>query len=308
MIDNCLSALLERLNERGYSFVTPTPVTHARVLARPDRRQAQCLEDVLGWSLPFRAGSIDPRIEQLLDDAQVIERKDGSMRSLVRVSSLQQRLFLHSAFPTDAPDAVFFGPDSYRFADLVTAEIAGCGLEAGQLIVDVGTGAGVGAIVAARLCPEAAVAMTDINPAALRLARINAEAVGVDAMALHTEQLDGIEGSIDVALANPPYLLDAGERKYRHGGGALGGQVTLDMAGFILPRLAPAGRLILYSGSAIVRGEDRMRQALAALADVNDCRLRYREIDPDVFGEELDSPAYAEVDRIAVIAAVFEQR
>jgi len=307
MIDNYLIALLERLNERGYGFVTPTPVTHARVLARPDRGAAQGLEDVLGWSLPFRPGSIDSRIEQLLDDAQVIERKDGWMRSLVRVSSLHQRLFLHSAFPTDAPDAIFFGPDSYRFADLVTAELAGCGLEAGQLIVDVGTGAGVGAIVAAGLCPEAAVAMTDINPAALRLARINAEAAGADAMALLTERLDGIEGSIDIALANPPYLLDAGERTYRHGGGPLGDQVTLEMTGFILPRLAPAGRLILYSGSAIVRGEDRMQQALAALADVNDCALRYREIDPDVFGEELDSPAYAEADRIAVIAAVFER-
>lgn len=308
MIDNCLIALLERLNERGYGFVTPTPLTHERVLARPDRREAKDLEDVLGWSLPFRPGSIDPRIEQLLDDAQAIERKDGWMRSLVRVSSLHQRLFLHSSFPTDAPDAIFFGPDSYRFADLIASELAGCALEAGQLIVDAGTGAGVGAIVAADLCPEAAVVMTDINPAALRLARINAEAARIEAMALQTGRLDGIEGSIDIALANPPYLLDARGRAYRHGGGPLGAQVTLDMTAFILPRLAPAGRLILYSGSAIVRGEDRVQQALAALAQANDCRLRYREIDPDVFSEELDNPAYGEVDRIAVVAAVFERR
>ena len=31
-------------------------------------------------------------------------------------------------------------------------------------------------------------------------------------------------------------------------------------------------------------------------------RFDYRELDPDVFGEELDRPAYAHVERIAVVA------
>ena len=34
------------------------------------------------------------------------------------------------------------------------------------------------------------------------------------------------------------------------------------------------------------------------------CSLDYRELDPDVFGEELDRPAYRDVDRIAVVAAI----
>lgn len=307
MDETRLIALLGRLKECGYRFVTPTPATHARVLARPDRREARNLEDVLGWSLPFQPGSLGPGIETLLDDCGVLKRRDGVLFSLVRVSSLHRHIFLHSSFPTDTPDAVFFGPDSYRFADLIAAELGGCTLEAGQLIVDVGTGAGVGAIVAAGLCPDAAVAVTDINPVALRLARINAEAAGVDVMTLHTDRLDGIEGGIDLALANPPYIMDAQERLYRHGGGPLGGQVTLNMVGFILPRLVPTGRLILYSGSAIVHGEDGLQQALSLLSKANDCSLRYREIDPDIFSEELDDPAYAEVDRIAAVAAVFER-
>ena len=33
----------------------------------------------------------------------------------------------------------------------------------------------------------------------------------------------------------------------------------------------------------------------------------YREIDPDVFGEELDAPAYANAERIAAVALVAEQ-
>lgn len=69
-------------------------------------------------------------------------------------------------------------------------------------------------------------------------------------------------------------------------------------------RLAPGGRVILYTGSAIVRGEDRLRDALEALAGERGLKLRYREIDPDIFGEELEQPAYAGVDRIALIAAV----
>jgi hypothetical protein len=30
----------------------------------------------------------------------------------------------------------------------------------------------------------------------------------------------------------------------------------------------------------------------------------YRELDPDVFGEDLDEPAYAQVERIALVGAV----
>ena len=48
-----------------------------------------------------------------------------------------------------------------------------------------------------------------------------------------------------------------------------------------------------------------MREALGRLADERDLALRYREIDPDVFGEELEQAAYADVDRIAAVGAVF---
>ena len=34
------------------------------------------------------------------------------------------------------------------------------------------------------------------------------------------------------------------------------------------------------------------------------CPFSYREIDPDVFGEELDAPAYAHAERIAAVALV----
>ena len=34
---------------------------------------------------------------------------------------------------------------------------------------------------------------------------------------------------------------------------------------------------------------------------------RYRELDPDVFGEELEEPAYAEAERIAAVALVVQR-
>jgi hypothetical protein len=306
--DAALLRLIETLKRRDYRFVTPTPATHARVVARPDLRVARDLADVLGWSLAFAPSLLDSEILGLLDAGGAIEPAgEGRLRSTLRVSWLRERLYLHSAYPTEAEDSVFFGPDSYRFADLIAAEAASA-VPPGATIVDIGTGAGVGAIVAADLCPGASVAMTDVNAKALRLAAINARAAGFEIGAIQSDNLDDIDRPIDLALANPPYIVDHGERTYRDGGGMLGGEVSVEMARMAAARLASPGRLILYTGSAIVRGEDRLARALEALAAQHDCVLRYRELDPDVFGEELERPAYAEVERIAVVAAVFTKR
>ena len=51
--DRALLDLLGLLKAEGYHFVTPTPATHARVLARPGKDRARDLRDVFGWSLPF---------------------------------------------------------------------------------------------------------------------------------------------------------------------------------------------------------------------------------------------------------------
>ncbi|KKC25762.1 methyltransferase [Sphingomonas sp. SRS2] len=306
--DMALLALLAQLKSRGYHFVTPTPASHARVVARVDRRVARSLRDILGWSLPFEPSLPDPAILATLDGAGAIESVGGGLlHSRVRVSSLQNELFLHSAYPTDARDAVFFGPDSYRFADLICAELGRRPPNHGAHIVDIGTGAGVGMVAAARICPGASLTMTDINPKALRLAELNLASAGLRARAVLSGDLTCITDPIDIALVNPPYIFDAAGRDYRDGGGMHGGSVALDMARGAVNRLAPGGRLILYTGSAIVDGEDRLGRALADLASETGCALRYREIDPDIFGEELDQPAYADVERIAVISAIFDR-
>lgn len=303
--DEPLVRLLSELSRRRYRFITPTPATHKRVIARPGRSQAHDLAGVFGWNLPFAADLLDPSLQHWLCETGVIERCGETWRSKVRVSSLGGDLFAHSAFPTTEGDAVFFGPDSYRFAALIEAELARAAPGNVGSVLDIGTGSGVGAIVAAQHSGAARIVGTDINPDALRFARINAEAAHVR---LETRDPQGDvrrADRFDLVLANPPYIIDPKGREYRDGGALHGGEVSLEMAEQAVARLSDAGRFVLYTGSSIVGGEDQLKSALTVLAERTGLNFRYREIDPDVFGEELDGEAYRDVDRIAVIAAVF---
>ena len=75
------------LRDEGYSFVTPTPETHRRVLNRGG--EARGLRDVFGWSKPFAPGFLPRRIEALLDSAGALRRDGALLRSTVRFSSLE---------------------------------------------------------------------------------------------------------------------------------------------------------------------------------------------------------------------------
>jgi hypothetical protein len=68
-----------------------------------------------------------------------------------------------------------------------------------------------------------------------------------------------------------------------------------------LPRLRSGGKLVLYTGVAILQGDDPFHDTAATKLTEWEGSWRYREIDPDVFGEELDEPAYADADRIAAV-------
>ena len=302
--DQALLALLGELARVGYRFTPPTPETHRRVIAR--RERAETLRDIFGWSLPFAREVVAEPLWRLLDRAGMIGRHaDGFFKSKVRVASIEDALFLHSAFPTEAEDSVFFGPDSYRFVDFVELEMAGRDLPAE--LVDIGTGSGVGGVMAALGKAGVRAVLTDINPAALRLAAINARHNGVEAVIRSGSGVEPVDGPIALAISNPPFLKDRSGRAYRDGGGMLGAQLSLDWAVATAAKLGPGGRMLLYTASAIVAGNDPLREALAAALQRSGCRLRYKEIDPDIFGEQLDEPGYEEVERIAAVGVVIER-
>ncbi len=300
MNEAALLRLAEWLRDHGYHFVTPTPATHARVNARPGNAWARDARDVFGWSRPFRDGVLPDDLLSLMRDAGVLaEDGPGSWRSLVRLSSLDGLLFLHSAYPTQAADSVFFGPDTYRYAVAISAWLD----QAGPIrrAVDVGCGAGPGALVIARARPGAEVTGVDINDAALQMTRVNAALAGHPVTAAHSDLLSGVDGAFDLVVANPPYLADPAERAYRHGGGELGAALSLAIVEVALPRLTPDGTLLLYTGVAIVNGHDPFKAAAMKRTDAHDVVCRYREVDPDVFGEELDHDPYRTTDRIAAV-------
>jgi hypothetical protein len=89
----------------------------------------------------------------------------------------------------------------------------------------------------------------------------------------------------------------------------IGARLSLDWAVEGARKLAPGGTMLLYTGSPIVAGEDALLTAMADAVDEAGCTLSYQELDPDIFGEELDNAAYAEakVERIAAIGAVIRK-
>ncbi len=301
-----LLGLARKVQATGYHFVTPTPATHARVLARAGRVVARDLRDVFGWSLPFGADVVPDDLRSAMAEAGVLAAEGGGWRSLVRISSLDGMLFLHSAYPTVAADSVFFGPDTYRFAGAIAGVLARPARPV-RRAVDVGCGAGPGAVLVARAHPGAAVFGVDINPAALRLTRANAGLAGVAVQAVDSDLLRGIPGQFDLIVSNPPYLVDPGARAYRHGGGPLGAGLSLAILDAAMERLAPGGTLLLYTGAAMIDGRDPFREAAEAVLAGSGLAWRYHEIDPDVFGEELEAGVYCAAERIAAVALTVEK-
>jgi release factor glutamine methyltransferase len=308
--DRSLLELGRALKSLDYRFTTITPASHARVIARRSS-QPPSLTDIFGWSRRFRPGEMDDEFCRLSSAAGILEPCGQWFKSSVRFSTLGNQLYVHSAYPTDQADAVFFGPDTYRFARTIGTAIAGMRLHRRRRlrILDVGAGSGAGGLHAAALASQISptVTLTDINRRALRYCRVNAALNGIDGVdVLASDLFATISGSYDLIIANPPYLVDKLERTYRHGGGDLGSDLSLRLVEAGVPHLAPGGRLVLYTGSAIFGGRDFFRETLSSRLRGRALRMTYEEIDPDVFGEELDHPPYDRADRIAVVSVVVD--
>ena len=288
---DALARLGRALLDEGYRFITPTPETHRRVLARGGA--ARTLRDVFGWSQPIAAERLPAQVRAIAEQAGVLLDSGGLVRSKVRFSSIGDMLFAHSSYPTVSADSVFFGPDTYRFAALCLSR-----LESPGHLADVGCGSGAGGLLLAGRARS--VQLVDINPAALRFAASNAALNRVTARCAESDVLSGTIGRLDTVIANPPYLADDLGRTYRDGGGQLGCALSVRIARESLERLAPGGRLLLYTATPVIDGSHALYPDLEPL--LRHTRFDYRELDPDVFGEELERPAYARAERIAVVA------
>jgi len=289
------------LRSEKYRFTAVTPATHRRVLQH--LQGPATLQSVFGWNRPFKRDGVAAHILDLLEEADALEETNGIYRSKVRYATIDDLLFVHSGFPTTEHDSVFFGPDTYRFARLLRTSLIDMPANRPLRLIDVGSGSGAGGIYAAGLLGgRTDLILADINRKALTFSAVNAALNDLPyAQTLFSDVLDGIEDDADLIIANPPYLVDEEQRLYRHGGGELGIALAVRIAEQSLARLRPGGCLVLYTGTPIIAGVDSFFQSVRPLMQPHGLQFVYEEIDPDVFGEELDRQTYAHADRIAVV-------
>jgi len=304
-LDEAVLALLGHLAARDYRFVTPNRGTHALVRRRAEVAGPDLLRDAFGWVRAFPPGALPPALEDVLLTADLLERRNGLLRSRLRVSRVGELLFAHSA-PGAGKSAVFLGPDSYRYARFLSQVLAGS--QPAPVALDIGVGAGVGGLTLLTHGFAGRVLGSDVSPFALRLATLNARHAD---LALETVPCSGIPARpdrFDLIVANPPFIAGDSGVTYRDGGELYGAALALEWARAGVSRLTGGGRFLLYTGAPVVGGVDLVREALSDLASATGLRLSYDEIDPDIFGSSLSLPAYHDVERIAAVGAVISAR
>lgn len=308
--DHPLVRLGRLLQHAGYAFTTISPPSHRRVNAREHNAAASDLRGVFGWNRPFDGALLEPEMLHLMDSAGILLTDGARYRSALRASTLGGQLYFHSAYPTHDVDSVFFGPDTYRYQQVIDTALANSPPAPVRRAADIGCGAAPGAVIVARHYPQAEVWGVDINPRALALAAVNVRVAGLENVQLaRSDLLAALDGEFDLIVSNPPFMVDDDQRTYCHGGGSLGEGLSLSIVACAIKRLAPGGQLVLYTCVAMIDGSDPfMESCRAMLAAAGEAwNWHYQETDPDVFGGELGDDLHARTDRIAAVTLIIRR-
>lgn len=116
-----------------------------------------------------------------------------------------------------------------------------------------------------------------------------------------SDLFSSVPKDIDTVIANPPLMLDPLKRGYRHGGDSFGLDLSELIVREFLDRLDGKRQLLLYTATCFVEGEDRLMVGLQPLLQSSNLQFTYEEINPDIYGMELSTPAYADVECIAAV-------
>jgi release factor glutamine methyltransferase len=161
-----------------------------------------------------------------LDGAELLARPDkpldaaaGPLNDAVRrrlahepVSRILGRRGFYGREFIVTPDVLDPRSDTEAVVDLALDLVRAKGLAASPLrLADIGTGSGILLVTLLAELPKATGLATDLSPAALAVARTNAERLGVEGRAtfIATSCLAGCEGPFDLVVTNPPYIATA---------------------------------------------------------------------------------------------------
>ncbi len=187
-----------------------------------------------------------------------------------------------------SPAVLIPRPETEMLVDLALAQNVGAGATAKctatgtTSILDLGTGSGCIGITLALELPSARVCAVDASPAALDLARANAERLGARLRLLQSDWFDALGGEeFDLIVGNPPYVaerdphLDVEDLRFEPGRALASGADGLDAIRRIIaaaPRhLRPGGRLWLEHGYDQAQAV-RELMAAAGLGDIQQHR------------------------------------
>jgi release factor glutamine methyltransferase len=122
-------------------------------------------------------------------------------------------------------------------------------------VLDIGTGSGAIALAIADEHPKARVTAIDISADALELARANARATGLDVVFELRDVRDGLDGTYDLVVSNPPYvtaeeieMLEPEVRDWEPRIATVGEEQTALIADEATRVLVPDGHLVLEVG------------------------------------------------------------
>jgi release factor glutamine methyltransferase len=151
-------------------------------------------------------------------------------------------------------------------------------------IADVGTGSGCIALALARELPHAELYATDISPAALEIARINAARHQLETC-IQFREADLLVGFadnfFDFIVSNPPYVGESEEdevqlevRKFEPRNAVFAGSTGLETIARLIPQasaaLHPGGWLVMEISGTIVRGVEKLLNGWEESRIVND--------------------------------------
>ena len=226
-------------------------------------------------------------VEALLA-AALLEEADGErVRSPLRITPLEDQLFLHDRPDPHGPADVVasVGPASVTLANLMVRRPV-------ERALDIGTGCGVQALIAARFCEQ--VVATDVTERALAMATVNARLNGATNVELRSGNLfEPVEGeSFDLIVGNPPFVISPETSHVYRDSGLGGDELSRTVVEGAAAHLVPGGHATVLCEWILRAGEAwaDVPRRWTADSGCDALVLHYRTSDPEAYAAGWNAP------------------